>query len=498
MIYKGQTPLLKQPKLGSNNIERIFLGANLVYGTKLPLLMVVKSDNSGSSSTNQFTLTGAEVSSGTTFDVTFSPISDIGNITSVTLDVSNPTITFPSIGSYIVRVDGRKFNRIQFNDGGDRLKLLTITQWGDIVWSSMLNAFRGCSNMNVTATDYPDLSRCNILESMFRDCSSLVATSDFNDWNVSNITNMLDMFRDATSFNQPIGNWDVSNVTTMRGMFQDATSFNQDISGWNTSNVTRMEVMFDSSAFNQPIGNWDVSKVVAMNVMFNQSPFNQDIGDWDVSNVNNMDAMFTQAPFNQDISGWNTSNVTNMNQMFNLTPFNQNIGGWDVSKVTTMSSMFQSANSFNQDISGWNTSNVTNMSQMFQFNTAFNQNISVWNVNKVTNFNSMFSGATLFNQNLGAWQLKTTATLPTFVSTFSGTGMSCANYTDTIVGWANYVNTNSAPKSRTLSGNSGRTFANDRSGGAAFADSAAARAYLTGALPDGGWTISGDTVAASC
>jgi hypothetical protein len=110
----------------------------------------------------------------------------------------------------------------------------------------------------------------------------------------------------------------------------------------------------------------------------------------------------------------------------------------------------------------------------------------------------MFRLNTAFNQNLGSWALKTTGTLPSFGLMFNNSGMSCANYTDTIVGWANYVNTNSAPKSRTLSGNSGRTFANDRSGGAAFADSEAARTYLTGALPDGGWTISGDTVAASC
>jgi hypothetical protein len=32
MIYKGQIPLLKQPTLGSNNIERIYRGDNVVYG----------------------------------------------------------------------------------------------------------------------------------------------------------------------------------------------------------------------------------------------------------------------------------------------------------------------------------------------------------------------------------------------------------------------------------------------------------------------------------
>jgi surface protein len=386
--------------------------------------MVVKSDNSGSSSTNQFTLTGAEVSSGTTFDVTFSPIGDIGNITSVTLDVSNPTITFPSIGSYILSVDPKKFNRIQFALSGDRLKVLTITQWGDVVWSSMNFAFDGCENMNVTATDYPNLSNVTTMGQMFVRCTVLVGNSSFNDWDTSNVTNMNDTFA-VSAFNSNISDWDTSNVTNMAAMFRQNTAFNQDIGGW------------------------------------------------DVSNVTNMNNMFRQSPFNQDISGWDTSNVINMGEMFRSSPFNQDISGWDIS-------------------------NVTDMAGMFQQNTAFNQDISGWDVSNVTNFNSMFNDAGVFNQNLGAWQLKTTGTLPTFTSMFTNSAMSCANYTDTIVGWANYVNTNGAPKSRSMTSQTGMTFAEDRSGGAAFADSEAARAYLTGALPDGGWTISGDTVSASC
>ena len=40
---------------------------------------------------------------------------------------------------------------------------------------------------------------------------------------MSNVTDMSNMFEEATSFDQPIGNWDVSSVTDMGNMFLGAT-----------------------------------------------------------------------------------------------------------------------------------------------------------------------------------------------------------------------------------------------------------------------------------
>ena len=48
-----------------------------------------------------------------------------------------------------------------------------------------------------------------------------------NNWGVSNVTNMNELFKDKTTFNDNISGWDVSNVTSMNNMFNSATSFNK-------------------------------------------------------------------------------------------------------------------------------------------------------------------------------------------------------------------------------------------------------------------------------
>jgi len=200
--------------------------------------------------------------------------------------------------------------------------------------------------------------------------------------------------------------------------------------------------------------------------------------------------------FNADLSNWDVSNVTSFASMFILSDsFNNGgtsgIGNWNVSSATTFSRMFQQS-VFNQDISSWNTTTCTIMQYMFFGNTAFNQDISSWDVSNVITFNNMFSGASSFNQNLGAWNI---SSLSNAQQIFSSSGMSTANYTDTIVSWANQVFTNSGPFNVNMTSQAGRTFDTSRSGGANFATAGDARTYLTTATPTGaGWTISSDTV----
>lgn len=145
-------------------------------------------------------------------------------------------------------------------------------------------------------------------------------------WDVSNVTNMTELFKNALHFNEYIGGWNVSNVTNMRGMFANCRTFNQDIGRWDVSNVTDMSEMFrECWTFNQDIGEWDVSNVTDMWGMFLWcSIFNQDIGRWNVSKVTNMGRMFAQCiVFNQDISGWKVLNEIRMNEIFEDCPIEE-------------------------------------------------------------------------------------------------------------------------------------------------------------------------------
>jgi surface protein len=53
------------------------------------------------------------------------------------------------------------------------------------------------------------------------------------------------MFYGCIKFNQSLNNWNVSNVTYMENMFNRCKSFNQDISKWNVSKVEDSESMFE-------------------------------------------------------------------------------------------------------------------------------------------------------------------------------------------------------------------------------------------------------------
>jgi surface protein len=227
------------------------------------------------------------------------------------------THNYATAGDHSIAITGI-FPRIFFDYyGTDKAKIISIDQWGTNVWTSMEGAFSGASNLIGNATDTPDLSGVTDMSNMFYEASSF--NQDIGDWDTSTIVDMAEMFSRATSFNQDIGNWDTSKVETMSYMFDMATSFNQDIGSWNVGNVTNFYGMFyEATSFNQDIGSWNVeSATIFYNMFYGASSFNQDIGGWNTSQVTDMEGMFSDASsFDQNIGGWNVENVTYFGDMF--------------------------------------------------------------------------------------------------------------------------------------------------------------------------------------
>lgn len=148
------------------------------------------------------------------------------------------TVDVEVIGQHRVSIYG-DFPRIYFNSAGDRLKILSVEHWGDQRWASMVNAFSGAANLEINATDAPDLSQATSLAHMFRGATSL--NSDLGHWDVSSITRMDSMFQSASAFDRSLGSWDIGNVTNMSTMLTSSglstASYDDTLTGWSAQTV---------------------------------------------------------------------------------------------------------------------------------------------------------------------------------------------------------------------------------------------------------------------
>lgn len=165
--------------------------------------------------------------------------------------------TYPSAGVFEAKITGTVtgWNFPSAFGQDDKDKLTLISNWGPLKFTNLSSAFQGCSNLEISAVDVPDLSLVTSLANYFKDSTLLTGVgSNFNGWDVSSSTSFVSMF-EGTPFNQDIGSWDVSSATTLASMFNGNASFNQDIGAWNTLSVLSFNSMFKSAtAFNQDLG----------------------------------------------------------------------------------------------------------------------------------------------------------------------------------------------------------------------------------------------------
>ena len=131
-------------------------------------IISVKTDNAGTSADNEFTL--PTTGTGYNYDIEYDGQTLTGQTGSVTL-------TFPSgAGTYNVKISG-DFPRCYFNNGGDKAKLLDIKNFGIYALGSTTqeNAFRGCLNLAISATDIGYFENVTTFKRSWDGCSSLTS-----------------------------------------------------------------------------------------------------------------------------------------------------------------------------------------------------------------------------------------------------------------------------------------------------------------------------------
>ncbi|MGP1460135.1 MAG: BspA family leucine-rich repeat surface protein [Bacteroides sp.] len=245
--------------------------------------------------------------------VTTEMVEDLNGEEDFVEKVTPYTFETPTDGVYVVEAGSEGVDGIFFTHELDiaASKLLTVEQFGDVVWKRLDRAFYRCENMQFAkGIDTPNLSQCKSLAWMFRDCARF--NSPLAHWDVSHVTNMEEMFDHCSSFNQPLAQWNVSKVTNMSSMFWGCTAFNQPLNNWDIEGVTDMSNMFrECTVFNQPLDKWNVRQVTSMIALFYECrAFNQPLNSWDVSKVEYMGYLFYECTvFNQSLAAWNINNV---------------------------------------------------------------------------------------------------------------------------------------------------------------------------------------------
>src|SRR5690554_80790 len=352
-------------------------------------------------------------------------------------------------------------------------KLLDVEQWGDVSWSTMKDAFRGASFMTMSATDVPDLSSVTDMSGMFafsyyRQPDIAPFNASINDWDVSNVTNMKEMFRGAAPFNQPLDKWDVSNAAeTTYQMFERSgltlENYKKTMDSWVakvkgvkelSSNKRPFVTLWKYQRYNLQSGyRAEFDKYLGGSYIYTWEDVNDpsikgegwgegrlrfnfpDEGTYRLSltpiGLNPLHAFYFNPNKNKyythpgtgsrirlsdynkdttdklmDIEQWGDVQWSTMENAFRDSSLFtiSATDTLDLSKVTNMSNMFSSS-SFNQPIEHWDVSNVTDMSGMFSRARRFNQSLKQWNVSNVTNMGGMFQNASAFNQSLEQWDV---------------------------------------------------------------------------------------------
>lgn len=253
--------------------------------------ILVNTANAGVSNSDQFQFTGALGD----YDVHVYDQTGTTKLEEITGLSNAATITIAAgAGIYELRVfpaATNGFNRINFNNGGDKLKLVGIRNWGDVVWSSFLTSFWGCGNMtSVSSYVTVNVSSVSTMSYMFFGCYGL-ASFDESTFSTTGVAEISAAFSGLTSLvSLDMSGFDLSSVSNFFGALGSNTSMTTlNLSGINTSSATNMSqfVRGTNSLSSLDVSSLNTSGVTNMYRMFESTGSLDIVGieDLDISSV---------------------------------------------------------------------------------------------------------------------------------------------------------------------------------------------------------------------
>lgn len=182
-----------------------------------------------------------------------------------------------------------------------------------------------------------------------------------NDWDVSEVTTMKNLFTELNSKLQGVelSGWDVRRVIDMSYMFAGCTNFTSDLSKWakRLDRVVTFDFMFlDAHSFTSDLSEWKFQEVNSMKGMFQGArSFRSELNDWPMEGVQDISFMFKDAQlFNCDLDEWSTNSVKTMRSMFEeARNFDGSVNGWDAGNCWSFTNMFKNAINFSGTLDDW-------------------------------------------------------------------------------------------------------------------------------------------------
>lgn len=305
---------------------------------------------------------------------------------------TNMSGMFSSASSFNANISGWDVsNNTSFNAMFTNATSFTqdLSNWDTSSGTSFVGCFNNCPVGDLTNWDVSNATGTNALASIFQ-ANDTGSNPNMSNWKWPSVPfsakDSLKFFRTWTGgdLTEKVVNpgqpnqytaWDMSQCTDMHEIFSSNTVFNGDCSNWNVGNVLDLSLAFSQTQFDQDISSWNVANCTNMSGIF-PGTFDQDLSSWNVGNVTNMTGM----PHNRcgDTTGWDMSSVVFGNGM----NADRDMGTWNLQSIQTIQlGNFQSTANKAKTMEGWGTNPLTNTGAsaipLYLNNTAFSKTATV-------------------------------------------------------------------------------------------------------------------------